>query len=104
MLIPRSSDLALGWSIGAIPAAGKTAILIGSTGGKSLSCSFDVAALSGAIPSAALGKLGAGPGSFTFAVFSSTTSAIGDYSLTIEMTTPATAAGEDFTFAAATLQ
>jgi hypothetical protein len=101
--ISRSSDFVIGWAVTGA-AVGKTAILVGGTGGKSLSCSFDVAGMSGTIPTAALGKLEAGPGSFTFAVFSSTTTTVGDYALTIELTTPSTAAGEEFSFANATLQ
>lgn len=105
--VPRSSDFLIQWQVGSAPAVGHLDVLIGSTasvGSRSLTCSFDVASLSGTIPSATLSRLEAGIGTLTLGVSASTATSVGDYLLNITLATPVTASGDDFTFAALEFQ
>lgn len=108
VIVNRANDFVVTWGIGAQPGVGKVTVQLGSVGAggqaKSLSCSFDVAPLSGTIPSATLGRLEAGTGSLTFGVSSVTQRVVSDLLVQITLGTPAAANGEELAFVNATVQ
>lgn len=100
--IPRSADFVVQWGVGSIPPVGKFSVLlssgISSGSPKSLSCSFDVSALSGTIPTATLKRLDPGTAALTFGVASTTTQTVSDVLVSVVLTTPPTASGEELGF------
>lgn len=106
--IPRSADFVLQWGVGSIPPVGKVAVLLSSVSSsgtpRSLACSFDVSALTGTIPTATLKRLDAGTAALTFGVSSTSSQIVSDVLVNVQLSTPATASGEELGFVNATLE
>ncbi|MBS2018128.1 MAG: hypothetical protein JST00_34975 [Deltaproteobacteria bacterium] len=97
--VPRATDFTITWATGAT-SVGKVGITMGSAStstNNSIVCTFDVAAKTGTVPSAALAKMVGAQGSLLIGVSSDSQQLQKDYLVTTTLSMPGRANGVDLT-------